>query len=193
MIMPISSIETPVVDVASMVSPTSSTSVRNLIGGAWQTLPINSSASSSEAAVVSPVASTSTSVHNLTGGEWRPLSFITSSPSSTLERGILAGDFRSLHSSMWNGVLFARFASSPSQVAAFLNYILDLEEHLSARAHHRHISPQVSEAFDKCFTLIKVGREACHSWSIGSFSFFRTKFLSVFDTFVDELVKTMNT
>jgi hypothetical protein len=193
MIMPISSIETPVVDVASMVSPTSSTSVRNLIGGAWQTLPINSSSSSSEAAMVSPVASTSTSVHNLTGGEWRPLSFITSSPSSTLERGSLAGDFRSLHSSMWNGVIFARFGSVVPQVAAFLNFILDLEKQLSVYAIHKHISPQVSEAFDKCFTLIKVGREACHHWTIGSFPSFRIKFLSVFDTFLDELVNTMNT
>jgi hypothetical protein len=139
------------------------------------------------------VASTSsTVVPMLTGGEWRPLSFNVSSSSSTLESGILAGDFRSLPRPQWNGILFAKFASSPSQVDAFCALALDLEKQFSMRAVNvRDPSPSVSEAIDKCSKLIKIGLLECHKVSPDFFPHFREGFLTVFGNFLDEFVNAV--
>jgi hypothetical protein len=73
------------------VAISSSTLVSNLADGVWRPLSSNTS-------------TTSTLVSILTGGEWRPLPFNTTSTSPSRVRGVLAGDFRSLPSTLWASI-----------------------------------------------------------------------------------------
>jgi hypothetical protein len=144
-----------------------------------------------EVAVVSLAASTSsTLVSNLTGGVWRPLPINTLSTSSTLDRGTLEGDFRSLPITQWR-CLQASFSSS-SQVAAFRAYALFIESHVSAQASiFREPNEAVSEALDKCSKLIKVGVDDCPNWTPGDFPHFREGFVNVIGTFLTDLVNSV--
>jgi hypothetical protein len=168
-LMPNSNIDIQVVAGASVVvstSPTSSSLVRGSMAGDSRNLDIP------EVAVVSPVASTSTSVSILSGGEWRPLSFNTTSTSSTLARGILAGDFRSLPRPQWRG-LFAKFAPAPSQVAAFRNMIIEKRVFVNSHVGLRVPTTPESVLLDNFSQFCQLVSGECNSWASGDFPHFR--------------------
>jgi hypothetical protein len=113
----------------------------------------------------------------------------SSSTSSTLVRGILAGDFRSLPVIQWRG-LHARFASSSSQVAAFRALVLEMEVSVRAvrcSSEQRKFSEPEILCVDKCFKLIQFVLDDCPNWAPGVFHISKGAFLEILGNGLAEL------